>query len=239
MSFYIIGDLHGGAVGDGKKLNNKEVWKACGDKYPDFVIVCGDFGYIFAPESNKKALRQELYNLLWLEEKPFKILFCDGNHECFDRLNKLPSEFMFGSDVGVVNKNVFHLRRGRVYHIDNKSFFVMGGASSIDKEDRILGISYWADEVPDYNDFNRANKNLDMYEGKVDYVLSHACPVAVKSLIHTYKWLYPDPTEDLLSALDERLTYKKWFFGHYHLDKEVSIGSKNYQCLYKRGYYVE
>ena len=46
----------------------------------DFVIVCGDFGGIWKDDE------RERYWLNWLAQKPFTLLFVDGNHENFDRL---------------------------------------------------------------------------------------------------------------------------------------------------------
>ena len=75
MSIYITGDIHG----DPSRLSSKNLSQlgiaiTDGDK----VIICGDFGL---PWCNDK---QDEYWLNWLEEKPFEILFVDGNHENFD-----------------------------------------------------------------------------------------------------------------------------------------------------------
>lgn len=46
----------------------------------DYVIVCGDFGGVFFDD------KTERWWLKWLSEKPFTIIYVDGNHENFDRL---------------------------------------------------------------------------------------------------------------------------------------------------------
>lgn len=239
MSIAVFGDVHGGEVGDAKKLNSKEVWKLCNNSFPDFAIICGDFGYIFAPESNPIAVKKEQHALRWLELKPFTVCFLRGNHDNPDRLNKLPTVEMFGADVGKVNENVYHLRDGRVYTIDNKKFFVMGGASSIDRAYRTEGINWWSNEVPSYQDTILADTNLKAHNYKVDYILTHTCPTYVKEQIHSVKFDFYDPTEKILDFIDERVVYSKWFFGHHHLDIEREYSGKTYRCLYKHGFLLQ
>ena len=76
---YITGDTHGmferfssRSFPEGKHLTKD-----------DYVIILGDFGGIWDVNKSSKA---ELYDLQWLEDKPFTILFIDGNHENFERL---------------------------------------------------------------------------------------------------------------------------------------------------------
>ena len=46
----------------------------------DYVIVCGDFGYIFTGSRRENAFLDKL------EKLRFTILFVDGNHENFDEI---------------------------------------------------------------------------------------------------------------------------------------------------------
>lgn len=41
---------------------------------------------------------------------------------------------------------IYHLMRGQVYNICNKSIFTFGGASSIDRNLRVDGVSWWKEE---------------------------------------------------------------------------------------------
>ena len=56
-----------------------------------------------------------------------------GNHDNYDIIEKLPEIEMFGAKVLKVSDNVFYLKRGEVYHIEEKQFLVLGGAMSDDK----------------------------------------------------------------------------------------------------------
>ena len=102
----------------------------------------------------------------WLDEKPWTTLFIDGNHENHTRLDKLPLVDMFGSKVGKVNDNIFHLQRGHVYIIEGKKFFTFGGGYSIDKARRITNESWWEREMPNYAEYELGLDNLKKHDNK-------------------------------------------------------------------------
>ena len=109
-------------------------------KEDDIVIFLGDFGF------NWNNTIMECFKDHF--KFPCTVLFLSGNHENFDILNTLPTKEMFGGEVGIFCEGVYHLKTGEVYTIGNKKFLVFGGALSIDKEHRILGTSYWEEEIP-------------------------------------------------------------------------------------------
>ncbi len=74
--------------------------------------------------------------------------------------------------------------------------------------------------MPSDEEFENAETNLDKVNYKVDYVLSHCAPQSV------IEYMYMGATEsDKLTVwfenLQQRLDFKKWFFGHYHEDKKI------------------
>ncbi len=209
----LVGDTHGEI--DHAHLNNDRIKKACNGVYPDYAIVLGDFGFIW---SNDPENASEQYWLNWLDKKPFKVLFIDGNHECFPRLNALPTVNMFNSEVGQVSDNIFHLRRGHIYTIENNTFFCMGGALSIDKQYRTPNITWWQEEIPSYAEYKLGIENLKKVENKVDYVLTHTCPISIMRTCFDDEDKYKDSTCDMLESYKEIVTFKKWFFGHMHMD---------------------
>ncbi len=225
---YIIGDTHGEI--DHKKINNEVVLNACGGVFPDYVIILGDFGFIW---NNDPLGKKEVYWLNWLQGKPWITLFVDGNHENHTRLNALPSVRMFGNEVGQVSDRIFHLKRGNIFTIENKTFFCMGGGMSIDKDERTPTVSWWMEEIPSYKEYFIAKINMKKYNNSVDYVLTHTCPydILTENFDNTDK--YSDPTCIMLSELRDNLSFKKWFFGHMHEDK--CIGDK-YICSYNIGH---
>ena len=131
---YVTGDMHGGI--DIHKMSTKRFPEQKTMTKNDYVIVCGDFGLVWDKPGDKYYNEQQ-YWIKWLNSKPFTTLFVDGNHENFDILNALPEVEMFGNVVGKVSDSIYHLKRGRVYTIDGKKIFTMGGAYSHDKEYRV------------------------------------------------------------------------------------------------------
>ena len=78
----------------------------------DYMIICGDFGFVFAPEEYESAMRQERWKLDQLEKKPYQILFVSGNHENFDRLQRAEQVPLYGGTAFRIRSNIFLLRRG-------------------------------------------------------------------------------------------------------------------------------
>lgn len=53
---------------------------------------------------------------------------------------------MFGSTVLKVGENIFYLKRGEVYIMDEKKILVLGGARSDDMAYRKIHESWWPEE---------------------------------------------------------------------------------------------
>ena len=222
---YVTGDTHGST--DIHKLNSTSFPAGTLLGKKDYVIIAGDFGFIWTnPDKTEK------YWLNWLREKPWTTLFIDGNHENFNRLNAFPEISKFDGRVGVINESVFHLKRGEVYKIDYKKIFVFGGAYSIDKQHRIKDVSWWPEELPNYSDYENGMKNLDSNNWEVDYVITHEGPAAI--VRQHIPLVAKEPDYDLPKFFDQisqRLSFKHWYFGHYHIDKEIN---DKYTCLYQK-----
>ena len=147
---YITGDTHGEQTRfDELATHGEPDWTE-----NDYLIVCGDFGYIF-----KNSPMEHVF-LNHLEEKPYTICFCDGNHENFAEINSYPVEIWNGGKVHKIRKNVIHLMRGQIYEIDGKKIFTFGGAYSRDRYMRKEGYSYWREELPNDSEYKEASENL-------------------------------------------------------------------------------
>ncbi len=219
---YIIGDRHGEPDGFSEaQLPGQSAWTA-----KDIVIVTGDFGYVMRGEAHNAAEKRKLDELA---EKPYKILFCDGNHENFDALSEYPEEIRFGGPIRKIRKNIFWLQRGYIYGIDGKSFFVMGGAYSIDKAFRLYyaemyGEKIWfPQELPCKEEYARAIAELRSHNMCVDYIITHTAPTA---LIPRLIGKAPDPHDAELTGFFEwvytEVQFQKWFFGHFHMDLQLN-----------------
>lgn len=222
---YVTGDTHGqmdvaklfpGSFPDGKKLTLN-----------DYMIICGDFGGIWNGDSRDDA-RLDFY-----EEKKYTILWVDGNHENFDALSKYPVTMWNGGKVQIIRDNIIHLMRGQVYNIDGKTFFTFGGGISIDKHRRVPYVSWWPQEQPNHEEIEEALTNLEKYNNKVDYIVTHACPETImRNELNSIKAMYKMEcaTEKFLDEIFNTVEYKQWFCGHYHMD--AYIKSCKLQVLY-------
>jgi len=219
---YVTGDTH--IPIDINKLNAKNFPEQKTMTKNDFVIVCGDFGGVWNGDNEEK------YWLKWLRDKNFTTLFADGNHENFHMLSEYPVEVFCGGKVHKINDSVYHLMRGEVYTLDEKKIFVMGGASSHDKEYRIENISWWAEELPSDNEYENAMNNLAAHEWRVDYIISHCCADNIQAKIAEY-YSHDKLTNFFEYVIKADCAYDKWYFGHYHYDVDID---EKHICLYNR-----
>lgn len=189
----------------------------------DTVIVTGDFGFIHNTQKHADAVKKLLC-------EDFTICFVDGNHENFDLLETFPTEEWNGGKVHRIGENIIHLMRGQLYTIEEKTFFTMGGAYSIDKAARTEGISWWKQELPTPEDYHTASDTLKKCGYKADYVLTHTVP---DSIIHRMG-IAPDPHDAELTGFLEwvsrELDFKEWYAGHFH---ENAVYADRFHVLYE------
>ncbi|WP_183861919.1 metallophosphoesterase family protein [Pectinatus brassicae] len=223
---YITGDIHGKAK---ERFENYMFTKN------DIVLICGDFGL---PWHNPVSV-SDMYQLDWLEKQKAVFAYIDGNHENFSVLNSLPVTQWNNGRVHQIRSNIIHLMRGEIFTINNYSFFCFGGANSIDKMYRARNISWWEEEIYNEAEYNNAIGNLKRYEYKVDVVLTHTAPKQlfldnpyfIKYAPAINPELTKDKTSDMLTILYPFISYKKWYFGHFHM--EFLNKQKKCHCLYK------
>ena len=218
---YITGDTH--ADLDIGKLSTKRFPEQKMLTKNDFLIICGDFGLVWDGSA------REIYWQDWLTSKNYTTLWIDGNHENFDILYEFPLVEKFGGNVREIAPDIYHLDRGQVLTINSKKIFVMGGARSHDREHRVEHISWWEQEMPTGEEMNRAIDTLDANGWEVDYVITHCAPKSVQQKICS--WYENDPLVSFLERINTDLKFKRWYFGHYHIDR--SFGNQ-FEALYNR-----
>lgn len=221
---YLTGDIHGSlsvakfssrAWPEGKELTKN-----------DYVIILGDFGLVWDGSNSDK------YWLDWLESKPWTTLFIDGNHENFDLLAQYPVERWHGGCVQRIRPSVMHLMRGSVFDIDGHTFLAMGGAKSHDAMYRKEGVSWWPEETPSIEERETCERNLADRGWKVDYVLTHDVPACMVTYLARVTNREPriDEFEQWLDGIMRRVTYRRWYCGHWHL--EITRHSMDIEVLY-------
>ena len=207
---YITGDTHG------------SIDRFYGLNYTseDKVIVCGDFGFIWEQEYRQSRYERELEKLDFLESQPYEILFVSGNHENYDRLKQFPQVKRYGGDVLQIRKNIFLLKRGQVFTIENHTFFTMGGAYSVDKDARIEHLSWWSEELPSQKEYQRAIQTLNQHES-IDFIITHTAPQTIIRMMH----FCPYKEDEELTGFFDWILYEKpfkyWFFGHFHTNDKI------------------
>lgn len=208
----------------------------------DYVIICGDFGGVWHKDKENK---EETMRMDWLECKSFTTLFVDGNHENFDRLNAYPVEEWHGGKVHKIRPSVIHLMRGQVFEIDGRSIFAFGGASSHDIDGGILEpddpdfkkkkkeldkgwrpyrinhISWWQQELPSEEEMEEGRKNLAAHDNTVDFIVTHCCASSTQNLTGGSMYALNAETA-YLEEIKQNTRFKKWFFGHYHDNRNVN-----------------
>lgn len=241
---FITGDTHGDWVNRLKTDSfpeQKEMTKN------DYVLILGDFG--IWDNSNR-----ENYNLDWLEDKPFTTLFVSGNHENYDILDSFPIEEWCGGKVNYLRPSVIHLMRGQVFELEGKTFFTFGGASSHDISDGILEkddprikewdkdytkmfrvnhVTWWVRELPSKEEMQEGLKNLDKYNNKVDYIITHSPYTSLLSQMDGGSGIYQsDFLTDYLQKIKQNVEYKHWLFGHMHTNQTYHWERSS--CLYEQ-----
>ena len=216
---YFTGDTHGDLLRFMENnMPGESIWTN-----QDYLIVCGDFGFVFTDSPEEQA------ELDYLAQKPYTICFCDGNHENFNRLFRYPKEMWNGGFIHRIRPNVIHLMRGHVFHIDGKKIFAMGGAYSVDKCLRTPGLSWWKEELPNASEYREAVQNLRECDHKVDYVISHTAPREIIRRMGRYPDGHDLELTGFLEWVMYHAKYQKWFFGHWHQDKIID---RRFYALY-------
>ena len=239
----VTGDIHGNPF---QRLNLENFPEGKTFTKEDYVIILGDFGLVW----DNSAMEHSCLD--WLENKPWTTLFIDGNHENYDLLNKFPIEEWGGGRVQKIRSSVIHLLRGEVYDIGGYKFLAMGGARSHDIQDgvlevgdprikiwkkddfklfRINHISWWEEEIPNEEERKNALKNLAENDYKVDYILTHEAPSSDVVLMDHLLYHPDEYSKWLEMEIRQKVKYKKWFFGHYHLNLDVN---EKETCLFER-----
>lgn len=201
---YLISDPHGGESMEGF-LRYLEI-----STDSDLLIILGDLGVCFEDTEENRHFTE------WFLSLDKKIAVVEGNHENHGFINSFPSDTWCGGEVHRLSDTIVHLKRGNIYDIEGKTFFVMGGCKSSAKW-KEMGL--WFDgEEPTEEELSLAYSNLSKYNNRVDYVLTHKY-VNYKEV---EKDKYPTLSlEGLTKYIDENVTFGHWYSGHWHICKAV------------------
>ena len=241
MSIFITGDTHGQI--EINKISNK-FWKESKNlTEEDSLIILGDFGLIF----NNIQTNEEKFWLDWLEEKKYKIYFIDGNHDNHSKIWEYPTCGKFRK----IRENLFYIPRGTCFELEGITFLAIGGAASHDKYHRKENFDWWQTELLSKKEEDSILDLLDL-KNNFDIILSHTAPSSMvdfmskNNLIETYDYIcsiagynspkrnrFYCPVSNFLEHVKNNSNFKRWYFGHFHIDKDfVDECGNEFVCVY-------
>jgi 3-oxoacid CoA-transferase subunit A len=198
------------------------------------IIICGDAGLNFYLNQTDRKNKEAINNT------GFRLYCVRGNHE--ERPQNISSmrlqfDFLVSQFVYIERDfpNIRYLVDGVEYLIDGRGVLILGGAYSVDKEYRLSkfvdknGWTGWfKEEQLSQKEMGTISKWCSGKE--YDTVISHTCP---------YSWR---PTDLFLKSIDQskvdnsmelwmdnfkdEITWKHWYWGHYHADRDYGDGRK-------------
>lgn len=219
---YVTGDTHG----DISRFKSKGFHKL---KKDDYIIVCGDFGFVWDGSKN------EMSNIRWLSKRKYKILFVEGAHENFEMLNKYPTVDFMGGRARQISENIYQLMRGEIYEIDGKRIFAFGGGD--DEELELSDIHECIDfqRLPTEIECAAARQKLESVEDSIDYIVTYDVGLKLRSLLKMESNCFNN-LHAFLNEVALKCKFKTWFFGCFHMDKRIP---PIYHAVYKNIYEIE
>ncbi len=214
---YVTGDTHG------RFERVKSFCERVKTKRDDILIILGDAGINFSgPEYDR--IKKQL-----LEELPITIFAIHGNHEQRPYTIETYKEREWNGGTVYYEEDfpsILFAKDGEIFNLGGLQTIVMGGAYSVDKAFRLAyGYGWWEDEQPSDEIKRYVESKLDSVQWNIDVVLSHTTPLKyepVEVFMAGIDQSKVDKTTEIwLDNIEDRLSYKKWYCGHYHTEKKI------------------
>jgi 3-oxoacid CoA-transferase subunit A len=213
---YLTGDKHGCFMG---------VFAFC-DKVQsttdDTLILLGDVCINCFGDEKDRALTRLLAKL------PVTLFCVHGNYDRRPECLGYSETTRYGGAVcwEPAFPNLIFAKDGEIYDFAGKRCIVIGGASGRDKPYRSAkGRVCWPDGRPSPKIRARVETRLAAESWRADVVLSHTCPLKYEPREvfegGVRRADADKSTEMWLDALEDKLSYGRWYCGHHHTDKTV------------------
>ena len=214
---YITGDIHGDTTRIASMIER------IGINTDDTIVILGDVGINYYGGHGDRGRKKKL------NRHGIKILCIHGNHEMRPESLSTYQEHEWNGGVVYVEDefpNILFAKDGEIYDLEGLRAVVIGGAYSVDKWYRLQrGIQWFADEQPSDEIKARVEERLAAENWQVDAVLTHTCPLRYTPteafLSFVDQSSVDNSTELWLDAVEERLDYKTWYCGHWHINKRI------------------
>ncbi len=204
---YVTGDMHG----DISRLRSRSARRL---KKNDYLIICGDFGFIWDGSERERRL------LKWLGKRRYHVLFVEGTHDNLDLLSRYPVVDWNGGKVHEISGKLRHLIRGQVFELDGNTVFAFGGGESTDVDMRIKDGMWWHEELPTPEIVEIAKENLLKHGNKVDYIVTHQTSSKLKRFLSLENRDF-NILDVFFDEIRNTCKYTRWFFGNYHINKII------------------
>lgn len=214
---YLTGDTHG----DFRRI--KQFCFKVEPSLDDTLIILGDAGFNYYGNYRDRNAK------IFASKLPIMLFCIHGNHEM--RPTSVPTykeKLYRGGTVWYEEEypNILFAKDGEIYDFDGRKCIVIGGAYSVDKFYRLaMGWHWFPDEQLSPEIKRRVEEQLASVHYMVDAVLSHTCPVKyepVETFMPNIDQSKVDKsTESWLGEIESKLTYEKWYCGHYHIAKKI------------------
>lgn len=227
---YVTGDTHG----DFSRI--KDFCRRMQTTKEDILIILGDAGINYYGHVRDTVTKDRL------AEFPITLFCIHGNHERRPESVRGYKEAVWhGGTVYIEDAypNLIFAKDGEIYDLAGNKAIVIGGAYSVDKYYRLAkNYGWWPDEQPSAETKKRVEDVLGSRGWDIDIVLSHTVPVKYEPvevfLPGIDQSLVDKTTEEWLGSVEEKLSYREWYAGHYHTKKKVGklqIMFQNYDCI--------
>lgn len=190
----------------------------------DVMIVLGDTGLNYYGDERDVKKKNKVS-----DKVPLTLFFIHGNHDL--RPESIKTYHQKNWKGGIVfyeeaYPNLLFAKDGEIFEFEERKTLVIGGAYSIDKHYRLQkGYLWFADEQPSAETKAFTEEQLQKADWKIDTVLSHTCPLKYEPREAFFESVNQNEvdksTEEWLDCLENQLTYRRWFCGHFHIDKKV------------------
>ena len=204
---YFTGDTHG-------ELSRFKTAAAKKLKKGDYLLICGDFGFIWNGSSEEEK------NIKWLSKRKYNIVFVEGAHENFELLAKYPVVDFAGGKARKIAENIYQFIRGGIFEIEGKKIFAFGGG---DDEELDLADFRECEEfqrLPSDEECEHAKKILEESENKVDYIMTYDVGFKMRGFLEMESNCFNN-LHAFLNEVSVSCSFGKWFFGCFHMDRRI------------------
>ncbi len=206
---YVTGDMHG----DISRFKGRSMRAL---RKNDVLIICGDFGFVWDDSPKEKRL------LKWIGRRRYHVLFVEGPNDNLELLARYPETQWNGGKVREISGRLRQLMRGEIYQIEGKDIFAFGGGSRKDEFADLL--PPWAKwELPSPEELEHARQNLAARGNRVDYIITHQPSRKIMEFLHPHHH-DANVLDTFLDELRQTCTFRRWFFGYLHKNKQIPPG---------------